>query len=137
MSALVTRRSVSPNSSRLSQIGTSGPMLPRVVVAHRHHVGARAVRGSVDRALRVQRLALRIPRPVVEGELQDVAALDQLRAPRAGQEVTVWVQRVPDADVAEGVDHALVREDPVGDDQIAEGRVDTHLFRHGSAPLSS
>ena len=90
----------------------------RVVVAHRHHVGPRLVRGPVDGPLGVHRPPALIDRPVLEIELHEVAALDQLRAPRARQEVAVRPLRVPDAHVPESVDHVLVREDAVGDHEV-------------------
>jgi hypothetical protein len=101
-----------------------------VVVANGQHVRPHPVERAVDRPLRVHRSPLRIDRSVVEVELHDVTPLDQLRTTRAGEKVAVGPSRVPDADVTEGVDHPLIGEDPVGDDEVVEHGLEGYLVRH-------
>src|SRR5262249_10839669 len=69
-------------------------------------------------------------------ELHDVAAFDQLRAARAREEVAIRPPRIPDADVAEGVDHSFVGQYPVSDDKVVESGLEGRFLRHWAAPLS-
>ena len=57
-------------------------------------------------------------------ELDDVLGGDQFRGERARDQKMVRVVRVPDADMAVGVDHVLLRQDAVGNHQILDGGVE-------------
>ena len=87
-----------------------------------HHgvdVRPRLVDRAVDEALEIGRARV-AHRRAVEPELDDVGAGDEFRAERARQQIVVGLLRVADADVAVGVDHVLLRQDPIGDHQIAD-----------------
>ncbi len=74
----------------------------------------------MDEALEIGRLAAGIDRLALERELHDVVLLDAIRRPRARQEEVLRVIGMPDADVAERVDHAFGRQDAVGGDEFFE-----------------
>ena len=81
---------------------------------------------EIERALVV---ADRLP---VEAELGDVRGGDQFRGDRAGDQKPARVVRMPDADMAVGVDHRLPREDAIGDHQILDKGVEA---AHGRDPI--
>ncbi len=91
-----------------------------VIVHHRADIGPRLKDAAMDRALAVHDAAALVDRVAVEVEFHDVVARHQFRAARARHEEAVGPLRMPQADMAEAVDHALVRQDPVGDHQILE-----------------
>ena len=84
------------------------------------HVGARFIDGAVDEALDVRRRRIIGQRRAVERELENVLRFDQLRAARAREQVALGMQRMSHADVSISIDHALRREDAVGDDEVVD-----------------
>ena len=87
------------------------------------HVGPRAVDLAVDEALEIDAPARRVDRAAVEVERQDVgrrrpAPGAMLRASRKCSADAV----MPDADVTEAVDDALVVEDAIGDRELVDQR---------------
>ena len=86
-------------------------------------VGPRLEDRGVDEALEVERTRLVAHRLAVEPELDDVVALDQLGRERAREEEVLRLVGMADADMAIGVDHVLLGQDAVGDDEIVEESV--------------
>ena len=91
-----------------------------MIVAHRHHVRPRLVDLAVNDALEEQPVLARAHRPVVEIERDDVVGGDLGGRHAAGEPVALRVARIARADVAIGVEHAVVAQDPVGGDQIVD-----------------
>jgi len=85
----------------------------------------------VDESLGIDRAAGAVEPVAVEIELDDVVLGDKAGAPRARQEITSGILWMANADVAEGVDHALVAEDAVRHHEIADRR--RHALIHDSA----
>ena len=65
-------------------------------------------------------------------ELDQIVPLDQFRRTRPRQEEAFRIVGVPHADVAVGVDHVLIGEDAVGDDEIAQKIVE---LAHVGCPM--
>src|SRR5215212_7995152 len=90
--------------------------------------------GLVDRAVDV---ALKIARPriadrrAVELELDNILAGDEFGAQRARQQIVIRLARVANADVAVGIDHVLLCQNPVRDHQIANR---AFQFIHAAPP---
>ena len=78
---------------------------------------------GVQHAFQIRPQTLGIDRDAVEGEFQEVVAADQLGRAGTGYEEAVRPVRVPDGHMPEIVEHAFTRQDPVGDHQVAEQRV--------------
>ena len=72
----------------------------------------------MDHPLRIEPRGRRNDRFGIEIELQDVVRLDQLRPARARQQVAAGVIRMAHADVAEGIEHALVGQHAVGEREL-------------------
>ena len=95
----------------------------RVFGMRMHHcadLGLRLINRAVDEALEIGRPRV-ADRRAIQHELDDVVLGDMFRAQRAGQQVAVRLGRMPHADMAVGIDHALVGQDPVGDHQVPDG----------------
>src|SRR5262249_9407309 len=86
----------------------------RMMMAHGVYIGPRLVDLAVNDALAIRKNIAGRHLFGIERELQDVAGLDQLRTARARQQVVVGVGRMPHADMAESVEHALVGDDAIG-----------------------
>ena len=84
-------------------------------MADRHDVRPRLVDAAVDHALGIEPNRGRGDRLGVEGELQDVAGLNQRRRARAREQVAAGIGGMAHAHMAEGIDHALVRHHAVGE----------------------
>src|SRR5690606_19897163 len=80
----------------------------------------------VDEAFEIGRAAGGIDRRAVEAEFHDVARRHEFRAARAGQQEAVGPFGVADADMAEGIDHALAGENVIGVHQLGDCRVNGH-----------
>jgi hypothetical protein len=97
-----------------------------MVVHHRHDIGPRAIDLAVDEALadrgHARFYSLAVERLAVEVVLEDVFHLHGLGRDGAGEEETLRILRRAQADVAVGVDHAVLGEDAVGGDQVFEQR---------------
>ena len=136
-----TARSVSsPNFSAISQTGTCVPMSPTVPSTARSGVGVmlngstssepahstdidlrpRRVDRGMQEALGAERPVVLARRRAVERELQDVARLDERGGAIARQQEATRIVRMAHADVSVFVEHAVMRQDPVGDDQIVD-----------------
>ena len=85
------------------------------------HVFADAVDLAVDEPLKVRIAGVAGGRGGVEVEHHDVGRGHQFRRARARQQVLCRVFRMAGADVPEAVNHALARENVVGDDQVGDG----------------
>ena len=94
----------------------------RMAVHDRHHVLPLAEDLAVNEPLQIGRRAARHDRIAVEVELQHVLLGDQRRRHAAGQQKPIGSFRMPHADMAEAVDHALIEQDMVGIDQFADRR---------------
>ncbi len=90
----------------------------RVVMAHRHHVGPRLINAAVNDPLGIELHFGQAQRLGIERVFQDIVGLDQQRRTRPGQQVAAGIARMAHADMAEGVEHALVSEDTVGERQF-------------------
>ena len=90
----------------------------RMVVAHGIHVGARLEDLAMDHALGIRTRHRRHDRVGVEVVFQDVVRLDQRGRARARQEIALRVLRMAHADVAEGIQNALVGDDAVGGQRV-------------------
>ena len=103
-------------------------------VHDRHHIRAGLEDRRVNEALEIECGALIAHRFAVEAEFDNVLGTDQLRGDRTGDQKMVRIFRMPDADMAVGVDHLLLREDAVGDDEVLDDRIET---AHDRAALST
>jgi len=92
----------------------------RVVVHYRHDVGPGLVDFAVDIALAHRLAAGVVQRPAVEVVFEDVLGLHPLRRDGVRQVIAVRILRRAQADVAIGVDHAVLGEDAVRGDQVVE-----------------
>src|SRR5438270_732182 len=97
--------------------------------AHRSRPGRDSVDRRVDETLEVERSLLVGHRLPGEAKLDDIGLLDQLGRERARDEEVLRIIWMAYADMAIGVDHVLLGEDPVGDDEILDKSVETG---HGS-----
>src|SRR5205823_1676661 len=86
------------------------------------HISTHLVDRAVNEPLRVRLSAGWIDWRPVEREFHQVVGLDALRRAGAGQNIPIGAIRMADADMAEGVDDALAREDAVGRDELVERR---------------
>ena len=91
------------------------------MMADRHHVRPRLVDLAVDHALGILRRGIARPAGEVEVELDRSSGSTSSGARRARQDVAVGIVGMAHADVPEGVEHALVGDDAVGDRELAEG----------------
>jgi hypothetical protein len=91
-----------------------------MAVHHAVDVGSRFVEAAMDEALEIGWTTIVAHDFAIERELHDVALLDELGAARARQEKALGIGRVAHADMAIGVDHALMRQNAVGDDEVVE-----------------
>ena len=91
-----------------------------MVMTDRHDVGTRLIDAAVNDALGVKMHLRRFHRIGIERELQNIVGLDQQRRARARQQITPRIARMTRADMAEGVKHALVGENAVGERQLRD-----------------
>ena len=103
-------------------------------VHHRHHVGPRFENSAMNEALEIEVAFFFSHRLAVERELDDVVMSDQFRSQRTGEKKTVRSLRMTNADMAISVDHFLMSEDAVGDDEIVKKIVEV---RHYNSPPST
>src|SRR4051794_30286158 len=83
---------------------------------------------SMNEALQVERTFLVFHRLPAHVELDDVLLLDQLRRQRARDEEGLRILGIADADMAIGVDHVLLGEDTVGDDEVFDDGIEIGHF---------
>ena len=81
---------------------------------------ARLIDAAVNDALGVEMHFRRLHRLGIERVFQDVARLDQRRRARARQQIALGIGRVAHADMAEGVEHAFVGENAVGEREFGD-----------------
>ena len=98
-------------------------------MTHGMHVGAQLIDAAMDHAFPIGQIAGRREQFGIEGELQDVGRLDQLRAARARKQISSRIGGMADADMTEAVEHAFMGDDPVGQRQLIAGFVED--IRHG------
>jgi hypothetical protein len=108
------RRTGDPESQRVLGMG----------VHDRHDVGPRLEDRRVNEPLKIERALVVAGRLPVESELDDVFGADQLGRDRAGDQKAARILRMPDADMAIGVDHVLLGENAVGDHEILDQGVE-------------
>ena len=89
----------------------------RMAVYDRHDLGACPENFAVDKAFQ-RRLLNLADRTAVQFELLDVRHRHRGRRPRLGHEKQVRMLIVPRADMSEPVEHALIRENSIGQDQV-------------------
>ena len=105
----------------------------RMVVHHGVHVRPRLVDRAVDEALQIGRAAALVDRGAVERIFDDVVALDALGRAGAGQQIMLRIVRMPRADMAEGIDDALIGQNAVGGHQFFQNEIE--LAHRGASPL--
>jgi hypothetical protein len=89
-----------------------------MMVADGDDVRPRLVDLAVDHPLGIELHLGLDERSRVERELQDVGQLNQLGRARARQQVAPGIAGVAAADMAEGVEHAFMGENAVGDGKL-------------------
>ena len=92
----------------------------RMVMANRHDIAARLIDAAMNDALGVKMRVRRLHRRGIERVLQNVVGLDQGRRARARQQIAPRIARMAHADMAEGVEHALMGKDAVGERQFLD-----------------
>src|SRR6516225_823892 len=137
-SGVVTRRLVSPNSSRLSperhffseratemkqghELDASSAKRQHrggVVMTDGIHVGSRLIDLAVDDHLAVEAHMGRHHRLRIQRHFENVGRLDQLARAVAGNEIAAGVLRVARTDVPECIDDAFVGKDAIGDGKL-------------------
>src|ERR1700674_3018533 len=105
-----------------------------MVVADRLNVGARLIDAAVDDPFAVEPLGRRRHRLGIEREFQNVVRLDQFGAARARHQEATRIGRMPETDVAEGIEDTLVGDDAVGARQFRFG-LSKDVIRHRNSPL--
>ena len=85
------------------------------MMADRHHVGTRLEDRGVDGDLAIEPVGRRHHRLAVEIEHENVRRLHQLRRAMARDQEMLGVLGVAQAHMAEGVEHALIGEDAIGE----------------------
>jgi hypothetical protein len=108
------RRTGDPESQRVLGMG----------VHDRHDLRPRLEDRRVNEPLEIKRALVVADRLPVEAELDDVFGSDQFRGNRAGDQKPARILRVPDTDMAIGVDHLLLGEDAIGNHQILDEGVE-------------
>src|ERR1044071_5742290 len=89
------------------------------MMAHGVHVRTRLENLAVDHALRIRPLLGWDDRIGVEVVFEDVISLHQGGCARTREKVALRIVRIAHADVSEGIENALVSDDPVCDRKIA------------------
>src|SRR5215472_5318798 len=92
----------------------------RMAMYDRPDVGMGLVDFAVDEALDIEGTTVWLERISVEIELHDVVGGHQAGSHAACEQKMPRVSIVPHADMSKTVDHALVREDAVGGDEIVD-----------------
>lgn len=93
-------------------------------------ISPRGVDAAVKRPLGVGAAAAKISRrSAIQRELLNILARNLRRAQGAGDEITALVGRMTDADMAEIVDHAFVRQYSVGENEFAQNPFDLRRLR--------
>ncbi len=87
---------------------------------HRIDLGPRGIDRRVQEALRAERPVVVVHRRSVERELEDVAGLDERAGTGAREQEAARIARMAHADVSVFVEHAVIRQDPVSDDQVVD-----------------
>jgi len=91
-----------------------------MAVDDRLDIGPNLVNLAVDETLQIRGATARIDRLIVQVVFDDVLRGHQGRRSRAGNEVMLGVPGRPDTDMAESVNHALVGQDAIGENQIGD-----------------
>src|SRR5688572_3089567 len=99
-----------------------------MVVHHGHHLGPRAVDLAVDEALEHRFVPAFVACAAVEVVVEQVGGLDALGRYRPRQKIALRILRRAHADVAVGVDHAVLGEDAVRRDQVFQKLVHQSAF---------
>ena len=74
----------------------------------------------MQEALGAERPVVLAGRRAVEREREDIARLDERGGTVAREQEAVGIARMAHADVSVFVEHAVMRQDPVGDDQVVD-----------------
>ena len=82
------------------------------------HVSTRLVDLAMNEPLDVEAAAFALDRIAVEIKFHDIGGRDQFRCDRTRQKVSVGIAAVANADVAEPIQNSLLRENPVGRDEV-------------------
>lgn len=82
-----------------------------------------AVDARVDRDLGVRGAVVAADAVAASVEELEIAGLDEFGAERPRHDEPVWILGMADAHVPEGVEHSLVREDAVREDEVPEQRL--------------
>jgi hypothetical protein len=90
----------------------------RVMVADRSYVRPRLVNLAMDDALGIKLDGRRMHGARLEIEFENIAGFNQLGRARARQQIAPGLVRMTQADMPEGVDHAFMGEDAIGDGKL-------------------
>lgn len=85
-----------------------------------HDIRSCSVDFAMDELFKIRPWALRVDWRTIELELKDVVRCDVARRHVAGQQEAIRALVVANADVAEGIDDAVIVEYVIGDDEIAD-----------------
>jgi hypothetical protein len=91
------------------------------MMADRRHVGPRLIDAAVDDALGVKLDRGRRDRFGVEREFQNIGRLDDSRRAGAREQIAARIVWMAQADVAERIEHAFVRQDAIGKSDLIAG----------------
>lgn len=100
-------------------------------VDHGVNVWPGAEDGAMDEAFEVKGALFLADGLAIEGELEDIFTSDKFGRQGAGQEKMAGILGMPHTHVAIGIDHILMREDAIGNDEIVEQVVE---LANGSSP---
>ena len=89
-----------------------------MAVNDRHDIGPGAVNLAVNKALNIRAPILRVVYMAIQVAGQDVFGRHQRRGHAARNQKTLGVLVIAHADVTKTVDHALIKENAVGDSQL-------------------
>ncbi len=100
-----------------------------VMMADHHDIAARLIDAAVNDALGIERRLGGLHRLGIERVSQNIVRLDQERRARAREEITARIGRMAHANVTEGVEHAFMGENSIGQRKLGDevGR----FVRHG------
>ena len=105
-----------------------------MVVAHRHHLRPGLINLAMDNPLGILRRVAGADPLGVEVVFDEILRRHQFGRARPRQEIAARIIRMAHADMAEGVDHAFMGDNLIGERQFGAGFGE--LIGHGRFPLT-
>src|SRR5580693_3816289 len=94
-----------------------------MIVHDRVYIRTFFVNGAVDEPLQIGRAAALVDRGAVKGIFNDIVAFDAFRRAGARQQITLRIVGMAGADMAEGIDDALLGQNAICRDQFFDDEI--------------